>query len=154
MTGGHETITPSPLVAEYLVGHGISVTGIGAATVVAGKMTMPMVGGTLAVPSMRGVMTADGGVQFSGPLRTLQMRDFKLSHTGKGAQLSAVIDGKRIVLARMPAAEVKMSGKSGKMTGGLRLSAAWANRINQIVGKHVFSAGAAIGNLSALVKVA
>lgn len=46
-----------------------------------------------------------------------------------------------------------MSGRNGTMTGALRVSAAWADRINQILGKHLFSAGAKIGVLTGTVKV-
>jgi hypothetical protein len=40
-------------------------TAIGAATISGGAMTLPMVGGTVNVPTMRGTMDATGGLEIS-----------------------------------------------------------------------------------------
>jgi hypothetical protein len=54
----------------------------------------------------------------------------------------------------MIAPHVHMSGKTGTMTGGVEISAAWAHLINQLLGKPMLSAGADLGDLSATVHVA
>jgi hypothetical protein len=82
-----------------------------------------------------------------------------LSHQAGGATVSSLISGqrvsqRRIVIARMLSPKVNMSGKTGAMKGGLTVTAASAHLINQLLGKHVLSAGADLGDLSASVTVA
>ena len=86
--------------------------------------------------------------------KRLRVRDYELSHTSGVAKLTAIVNGKRIVLATMPSPKVHMSGKSGTMTGGLRLTAVWAHLINDLVGQPVVHPGEDIGDLSATVRMA
>jgi hypothetical protein len=160
--GGHTTITASSDITKlvaFLRAQGITVTALGPATLANGSLTMPMVSGSMSAPSMHGVMDADGGVQFKKGDRVLHVRQYVLSHQGGDASLSALVSGRRvsqrrIVIARMVAPRVNMSADTGTMTGGLELTAAWADLINQLLDKHVLSAGADLGDLSATVRVA
>lgn len=160
--GGHTTITASPDITKlvaFLRAQGTTVTAIGPATLADGSLTMPMVGGSMSVPSMHGVMDAAGGLQFKKGDRVLHVAQYILSHQGGDAALSALVFGRRvskrrIVIARMVAPVVNMSGNTGTMTCGLELTAAWAHIINQLLDKHVLSAGADLGDISATVQVA
>jgi hypothetical protein len=160
--GGHTTITASPDITklvDFLRAQGITVTAIGPATLANGSLTMPMVSGSMSVPSMHGVMDAEGGLQFKKGDRVLHVGQYILSHQGGDATLSALVSGRRvsqrrIVIARMVAPTVNMSDNTGTMTGGIELTAAWADLINQLLDKHVLSAGADLGDLSATVTVA
>ncbi|MBV9193677.1 MAG: hypothetical protein JO168_05985 [Solirubrobacterales bacterium] len=98
-------------------------------------------------------------MQFKKGNRVLRVRDYRVSHQAGGVTLSALVSGRRvslgrIVVARMVAPEVKTSSKTGTMTGGLKISAAWAHVINQLLGQHLLSGGADLGDLSAKVKMA
>src|SRR5581483_1185382 len=132
VTGGHATVTPSAQITRFLRSRGITVTPIGPVKVGNGSLTMPMVSGQITAPSMHGVMKAKGGLQYSNGNKRLRVRDYELSHTSGVAKLTAIVNGKRIVLATMPAPKVKMSGKTGTMSGGLRLTPAWAHLINHL----------------------
>jgi hypothetical protein len=154
VTGGHATVTPSAQITTFLRSRGITVTPIGPVKVGNGSLTMPMVSGQITAPSMHGVMKAKGGLQYSNGNKRLRVRDYELSHTSGVAKLTAIVNGKRIVLATMPSPKVHMSGKSGTMTGGLRLSAVWAHLINHLVGQPVVHPGEDIGDLSATVRMA
>jgi hypothetical protein len=154
VTGGHATVTPSAQITQFLRSRGITVTPLGPVKVGNGSLTMPMVSGQLTTPSMNGTMHAKGGLQYSNGNKRLRVRDYELSHTGHVGKLTAIVDGKRIVLATMAAMKVKMSGKTGTMSGGLRLTATWAHLINHLVGKRVVHPGEDIGDLTATVRMA
>lgn len=154
VTGGQATVTASAAITKFLRSRGITVSAIGPATVGNGAMTMPMVSGTITVPSMRGVMITKGGLKYTRGTRTLRVHGYILTHLSHGAKLTAVVNGRRIVIAQMLAPKVTMSGKNGTMSGGLRLSTVWAHLINHLVGKHVVHPGEDLGDLSASVKVA
>lgn len=154
VTGGHATVTPSAQITHFLRSRGILVTPIGPVKVGSGSLTMPMVSGQLTTPSMNGTMNAKGGLQYSNGSKRLRVRDYELSHSGGAGKLTAIVNGKRIVLATMAAMKVKMSGRTGTMSGGLRLTATWAHLINHLVGKHVVHPGEDIGDLSATVRMA
>ncbi len=154
VTGGHATVTPSAQITRFLRSRGITVTPIGPVKVGTGSLTMPMVSGQLTVPSMNGTMKTKGGLQYSNGSKRLRVRDYELSHTGGVGKLTAIVNGKRIVLATMAGMKVKMSGKTGTMSGGLRLTATWAHLINHLVGKRVVHPGEDIGDLAATVKMA
>jgi hypothetical protein len=47
-----------------------------------------------------------------------------------------------------------MSGKSGTLSGRLSLSAAWAHRINQLLGKRMVKPGTDLGDLTSTLTVA
>ncbi len=154
VTGGHATVTPSAQITLFLRSRGITVTPIGPVKVGNGSLTMPMVSGQLTTPSMNGTMKAKGGLQYSNGNKRLRVRDYELSHTGGVGRLTAIVNGKRIVLATMAAMKTKMSGNTGTMSGGLRLTPAWAHLINHLVGKRVVHAGEDLGDLTATVRMA
>jgi hypothetical protein len=152
--GGHATVTRSAQVTQFLRSRGITVTPIGPVKLGNGSLTMPMVSGQLKVPSMQGVMKAKGGVQYTNGNKRLRVRGYELTHKGGAGKLTAVVNGKRIVIATMAAPKVKMSGKTGTMTGGLRLTAVWAHLINHLVGMPVVHPGEDLGDLTATVRMA
>ena len=154
VTGGHATVTPSAQITRFLRSRGITVTPLGPVKVGNGSLTMPMVSGQLTTPSMNGTMNAKGGLQYSNGNKRLRVRDYELSHTGNVGKLTAIVNGKRIVLATMSAMKTKMTGKTGTMSGGLRLTATWAHLINHLVGKQVVHRGEDIGDLTATVRMA
>ena len=155
MVGGHVTVTPSAEITAFLRSRGITVTPLGAMKVGTGSLTMPMVGGH------------DAGSQHAGhdddqrrPASTPTgpsgsvIRNYRLTDTAHGARLTAVVNGRRILIATMSAPTVGLSGKTGTMSGGLKLSAAWAHLINHLVGMHVVHPGEDLGDLKAKVKMA
>jgi hypothetical protein len=154
VTGGHATVKASVAIGAFLRARGITVTPIGPAKVGNGSLGMPMVGGTVTVPTMGGTMNAQGGVQYKNGSKVVRVHSYVLSHkNGKGI-LSAIVNGHRIVIAMMSAPKVHMSGNKGTMSGGLHISAAWAHLINHLVGMTVVHAGETIGQLSMTVKMA
>jgi hypothetical protein len=54
----------------------------------------------------------------------------------------------------MVGTKTHMSGNTGTMSGGLKLSAAWAHLINRLVGMQVVHPGEDLGDLSATMKMA
>jgi hypothetical protein len=152
--GGHATVTPSSEITSFLRSRGITVTPIGAMKVGNGSLTMPMVGGQVKVPTMGGTMTTSGGLEYSNGSKHVRIRAYKLTHAGHLAKLTAVVNGRRILIATMTSPKVKMTGKTGTMSGGLKISSAWAHLINRLVGKHVVHPGEDIGDLTATVKMA
>ena len=58
------------------------------------------------------------GLQYTNGNKRLRVRGYELTHKGGAGKLTAVVNGKRIVIATMAAPKVKMSGKTGTMTGG------------------------------------
>jgi hypothetical protein len=99
-------------------------------------------------------MKGKGGLRFRLGKRTLVIRGYMITHHGKNASVSAIVHGKRITLARIVHMKAKMSGKHGKMTGDLRITAAWAHLINQLLGADVAHAGQNLGELTMAVKMA
>jgi TPP-dependent indolepyruvate ferredoxin oxidoreductase alpha subunit len=152
--GGHATVTPSSEITSFLRSRGVTVTPIGAMKVGNGSLTMPMVGGQVEVPTMGGTMTTSGGLEYSNGSKHVRITDYVLTHTGHLAKLTAIVNGHRILIATMESPAVKMSGKTGTMSGGLKLSAKWARLINKLVGKRVVHSGEDIGDLTATVKMA
>src|SRR5947209_9454954 len=119
-----------------------------------GSLTMPMAGGRMQVPSMPGTMDTRGGLEYTNGSKKVVVHGYRLTHVGHIAKLTAVVNGHRILIATMAAPHVKMSGKTGRMSGALKLSAAWAHLINHLVGKQVVHPGEDLGDLSATVKMA
>ena len=154
VVGGHATVRASMQIATFLRSRGITVTAIGPAKISGGAMTMPMVGGTVSVPTMGGTMNARGGLQYKNGTKVVRVRSYVLIHKGGAATLTAIVNGHRIVIATMSAPKTKMSGNTGTMSGGLKLSAVWAKTINGLVGLHVVHAGETIGQLSMTMKMA
>ena len=151
---GQTSITTSPLVKALLAKTGITVTPVGPAKAGGGSLSMPMASGPMSVPSMNGKMKSKGGLRFRFGKRTLVIRDYMVTHHGKNASVSAIVHGKRITLARIVHMKAKMSGKHGKMTGTLRITSAWANLINKLLGANVVHGGATLGELTMAVKMA
>lgn len=151
--GGHVTVTPSAEITAFLRSRGITVTPLGGMKVGNGSLTMPMVGGQMQMPSMQGTMVTSGGIEYTNGSKRVVIRDYKLSDTAHGARLTAVVNGHRILIATM-SPTVSASGKTGTMSGGLKLSAAWAHLINHLVGTHVVHPGEDLGDLKARVKMA
>jgi hypothetical protein len=151
---GQTSVTMSPLVKALLAKTGITVTPVGPAKVGGGSLSMPMASGPMSVPSMNGKMNSKGGLRFRDGKRTLVIRDYRITHHGKNATVSAIVHGKRITLAHIVDIKAKMSGKHGKMSGKLRITAAWAHLINQLIGANVAHAGQDLGELTMAVKMA
>jgi hypothetical protein len=154
IVGGHATVTPSAQITAFLRGRGITVTPIGAMKAGNGSLTMPMVGGHMQVPAMEGTMETGGGLEYSNGSKHLRVHGYELTHAGNIAKLTAIVNGHRILIATMTAPKTHMSGNTGTMSGGLKLSAVWARRINHLVGKHVVHPGEDLGELSATMKMA
>ncbi|HTP19719.1 MAG TPA: hypothetical protein VMJ65_08955 [Solirubrobacteraceae bacterium] len=154
VVSGHATVRASIQIASFLRSRGITVSPIGPAKISAGAMTMPMVGGTVSVPTMNGTMNAQGGLEYRNGNKIVRVRSYVLSHKAGNATLTAIVNGHRIVIATMSSPNVHMSGKHATMSGGLHISAAWAKLINHLVGLHVVHAGETIGQLSMKVKMA
>lgn len=152
--GGHAKVTPSSQITIFLRSRGITVTPIGAMKVGNGSLTMPMVGGQVEVPTMGGTMTTSGGLEYSNGSKHVRIGRYVLTHAGHVAKLTAVVNGHRILIATMASPSVSMTSKSGTMSGGLKISAAWAHLINRLVGQHVVHPGEDIGDLTATVKMA
>ena len=154
VVGGHATVTASMRIAAFLQSRGITVTPIGPAKVGNGSLAMPMVGGTVTVPTMGGTMNAQGGVQYKNGNKVVRVHSYVLTHkNGKGI-LTASVNGHRIVIATMSAPKTHMTATKGTMSGGLHISTAWAKLINHLVGMQVVTAGETIGQLSMTVKMA
>jgi hypothetical protein len=151
---GQTTVKLSPLVKALLAKTGLTVTSVGPAKVGGGSLSMPMSSGPMSVPSMNGKMNSKGGLRFQFGTRTLVIRDYRISHHGKNATVSAIVHGKRITLARITQLKAKMSGKHGKMSGTLRITAAWAHLINKLFGATIAHAGQDLGQLTMAVKMA
>jgi hypothetical protein len=115
---------------------------------------MPMVSGRVDDHTMRGTMVTSGGLEYTNGSKRVRVHGYRLTHTAHGARLTAVVNGHRILIARMVGTKVRMSGKRGTMTGGLKLSARWAHLINHLVGMRVVHPGEDLGDLTARIKMA
>ena len=153
VTGGHATVRASMQISAFLSSRGITVTPIGPAKVGNGAMTMPMVGGTVTAPTMSGTMDSSGGLEYSKGTKVVRVTDYILKHHGWTVTLSANVNGHRIVIATMSSPNVHMTQTKGTMSGGLHISAEWANTINQLVGLNVVHTGETIGQLSMTINM-
>jgi len=153
VTGGHATVRASMQISAFLRSRGITVTPIGPAKVGNGAMTMPMVGGTVTVPTMNGTMKAHGGLEYSKGSKVVRVSDYVVKHHAGSVTLTANVNGHRIVIATMSSPNVHMTTTKGTMSGGLHISAVWAKTINQLVGLNVVHAGETIGQLSMTIKM-
>ena len=153
ITGGHATVRAATTISSFLVSRGITVTAIGSAHIGGGAMTMPMVGGTVTAPTMGGTMDASGGLQYKKGNKVVRVSSYILTHKHGRATLTALVNGHRITIATMSSPKVHMTATRGTMSGDLEISAAWAKRINHLVGLHVVHAGETIGQLSMTIKM-
>jgi hypothetical protein len=153
VVGGHATVTPSKTITAFLLSRGVTVTPLGGMKVGNGSLTMPMVGGQMTVPTMQGTMNTGGGIQYTNGSKKVVVHSYRLTHVGHVGKLTAVVNGHRILLATMSAPKTHMSGNTGTMSGGLKLSAAWAHLINRLVGMPVVHPGEDLGDLTVTVKM-
>ena len=153
IVAGHATVKPSLEITAFLRSRGIAVTPIGGMKVGNGWLTMPMVGGQMQVPTMQGTMDTGGGLEYTNGSKKVVVHDYRLTHVGHVGKLTAVVNGHRILIATMSAPTAHMSGQIGTMSGGLKLSAACAHLINQLVGMQVVHPGEDLGELSATIKM-
>ena len=151
---GQTSVKLSPLVKALLAKTGLSVTPVGPAKTGKGSLSMPMSSGPMSVPGMNGKMKSTGGLRFQLGSRTLVIRDYMVTHHGKNASVSAIVHGKRLTLARIVHMKTKVSGNHAKMTGSLRITAAWAHLINKLFGATIAHAGQDLGDLTMAVKMA
>lgn len=154
IVGGHATVTPSAQITAFLRSRGITVTPIGGMKVGNGSLTMPMVGGKMQVPTMQGTMNTGGGLKYTNGAKKVVVHGYRLSHVGHVGRLTAVVNGHRVLIATMASPKTSMSGNTGTMSGGLKISAAWAHLINHLVGQHVVHPGEDLGDLKATMKMA
>jgi len=153
VVGGHATVRASMAISAFLQARGITVTPLGPAKVGNGAMTMPMVGGTISLPTMSGTMNAKGGLKYQNGSKVVRIHSYSVTHKGGAATITAIVNGHRIVIATM-SAPMHRSGNKATMSGALHLSAVWAKTINQLVGMHVVHAGETIGQLSMSIRMA
>jgi hypothetical protein len=151
VTGDEATIAPSSQLTQFLTDHGVAVEATGAATLDAGgNLTLPIVGGLVNTKNLHGVLVTKGGVKFSKGDRSLRLHRMVAVNRGKGAFLSAKV-GKhhRVRIARLTDRSTDVA--SGTAEADLRLSKKAARRINHVAGKHIVSAGALLGHVTATV---
>ena len=150
VTGDEATIAPSSQLTQFLTDHGVSVEATGAATLDAGNLTLPIVGGRVNTKNLHGVLVTKGGVRFSKGDRSLRLHRMVAVNRGKGAFLSAKV-GKhgRVRVAHLTDRSADLA--SGTAEADLRLSRKAARRINHVAGAHIVSAGALLGHVNATV---
>ncbi len=153
VSGQQTTITPSAQATTFLAQHNVTVSPLGAATLAAGSVTLPISGGFVTTPKLNGVVRHHGGIEFANATRSLSLRNFVLARVGRRMVLSAKAGGKRLIVARVTKLTRTISGKQGVITGELKLSAAGARGLNRLFGHHVVSAGADLGSLKSTVTV-
>ena len=68
--------------------------------------------------------------------------------------VTAKVDGRRLNVAQATAVHLTTSGKTGTITGELKLSAGAARAIDHFAGRHLVSAGADLGSFTSTVTVA
>jgi hypothetical protein len=154
ITGQQTTITPSAQATQFLTNHHVTVSPLGAATIANGALTLPISGGFVTTPRLRALVLHRGGVKFSVAKRSFALRAFVLSRVGHRTVLSATVDTRRLIVARVTGLTQTIVGKQAMITGELKLSAQAAHKINRRFGKHLVSAGADIGSLASIVTVA
>jgi hypothetical protein len=152
VTGDQATVAPSTQLTKFLSDNGVSVGAIAPATLDgSGNLTAPIVGGRVNTKNLHGAIAMSGGLKLTKGERSLKLRRFVAVNRAKGAVLSAKVDGKRLIVARLTDRSAEVSGTSGTVEADLRLSKGAARRINYVAGKHLVSAGALLGHVSAAV---
>jgi hypothetical protein len=154
VTGQQTTVTPTAKVTNFLTKHAVTVSAIGPATLSSGTVSIPVVGGHVVFPKMRGILLHKGGLQFATATKKVQLRGFVLSALGGKPKLTAAVAGTRMLIAKVSGAKVSVSGKTGTLTGELRLSARAAHRIDKVLGTHAVKPGVDLGALTSTVTVA
>ncbi len=154
VTGQQTQITPSAQTVQFLASHNVTVTPLAPATEANGSLSLPITGGFVRSPSLRGRLHHAGGVEFSSGQRTLVLSRFVLRSRAHRTLLSALVRGRRLVLAQVANVTKTVNGKSGTISGELLLSGRAARRIDRWFGQHLLARGADIGSLSSTVTVA
>ena len=154
VTGQQTVVTPSTQFTQFLSTHGITVTAIGRASIANGALTLPIVRGSVALTSKRGILIHRGGIQFATATRTITLRHFVVTRTFGRAVVSARVGLRRLPLARVSSPTLTISGKTATASGELRLTAVAAREINHLFGTHVVSAGADLGSATSTITVA
>lgn len=154
VTGGEAALTPSSQLTEALSNNGVAVEAIPPATLDGGGvLSMPVVGGRVVKPSLRGFIALGGGVKFSKGSRSVSLTRMLAVKTRGGAWLSARVGKRRIVVARFLKITKSVSGNTATINADAVLSAPAAAQINARAGHHVVSRGFPLGSVSATVTV-
>jgi hypothetical protein len=154
ITGQTSTITPSSAVTSFLAAHKVSVTAIGPATISNGSVTLPIVGGTVKTPNLNGKLINAGGLRFTRNGHSITLSDFAATRHGRTNAVTAKVDGRRVTVAHATGVHLTVSGKTGTITGELRLSAGAARAIDRFAGHKLVKAGADLGSFTSTVTVA
>jgi hypothetical protein len=154
VTGQQTKITPSAQVVTFLTAHSITVTPVAPATASGGSLTLPISGGFVVTPHVTGTLRHEGGIEFSKGSHTLVLRHFVLRVGRHRGFLTARTGHRTFTLAKLVGITRSVSGKSGTLSGELKLSRAAAEVINHRFGKHLVSKGTDLGSLTSTVTVA
>jgi hypothetical protein len=155
VTGVSSTVTASSALTGFLAAHSIKVSTVGRATISGRSLTLPIVGGTVKTPRpFDGRLIMAGGVRFTRNGRSITLRAFVATRRGSRNAVTAQIGQTRLIVAHATDAHISVSGKTGTITGELKLSAAAARAINNVAGHHVVTAGADLGSFTSTVTVA
>lgn len=151
VTGQQTTIRPSAKATQFLTAHNITVTALGPATLSNGALTLPIKRGVVGTRKLNGLIVHRGGVKFTRGTRSVALRSFVLARAGHRTVLTALVHGRRWIIAQVRQFKVTNSGNQATVTGELRLTSRAARGINRSFKKHVVSPGADIGSLSSTV---
>lgn len=154
VTGKQTTVTPSSSLTSFLASRNIKVAAVAPATLSGGTVTFPITGGAVKSPSLNGRLILGGGLQFTRKTHSVTLSSIVVRRNGSKAVVSATVGHRRLNVARATGTHLTVSGKTGTVTGDLRLSAAAARAINKLAGKHLVSAGADLGSFTSTVTVA
>jgi hypothetical protein len=152
--GGTVALTPTKPTVTFLTSHGIAVVPIAPATLTAGSVQMPIVGGVATTKKLNAVLLLRGAVKFATAKRSVVVRHLTFTKAGKSTVLSGTVRGKLVRLARITGLVVNVSAKSATVTGEVHLTAVTAQLIDRLVGKQVVSAGYHLGSLAATLQLA
>ncbi len=122
----------------------------GTTTITATSATLPVkAGAALVKKNLDGILIQGGGVKFSTAKRSATLRHITLYKIGKRAHLAATVNGKLVKnLGNISGLKYSVTGKDATVSGELHLTAAVAQIINKLVGKHVVSAGYDFGSFT------
>jgi hypothetical protein len=152
--GGTVALKPTASTLTFLTAHGITVVPVAPATLSGGSVQMPVVGGVATTKKLNAVLVLRGAVKFTTAKRSVAVRHLSFVKTAAGTVLRGVVRGKLIRLARVTGLVVSVSGKTATATGEVHLTAATAELINRLLGKHIVAAGYDLGSLTASLNLA
>ncbi len=151
VTGGQATFTPSSQLTQALSSNGVTATAISPASLDNGALTLPVVGGRVARPSLYGYLAFGGGIRLAKGSHSVALRRLVAVHSAKGSFLTALVAGQRRVIARFTHITKSISGHTATLNADVVLSAEAAALINAVAGHHVVSRGAPLGTATATV---